>query len=159
MKLQKITITATMLLFYVSSFAQFKADGTPDMRYSSNKKIYGSGYSYSYNPSKVINTTINYPTSTVNSNYRSQNSYIKNNGTVVSSHYKTVNNNTNWDNYSTSGNINPFTGNKGYRAKDYSVEANNYGAGKVIHQGSRGGQFYINSNGNKTYVPKRNFPF
>lgn len=27
--------------------------------------------------------------------------------------------------------------------------------GETIHTGSRGGQYYINSNGNKTYVPKR----
>ena len=37
-----------------------------------------------------------------------------------------------------------------------SIGAYNYGSGRTIHTGSRGGQYYINSNGNKTYVPKRN---
>ena len=64
-------------------------------------------------------------------------------------------NDTNWDNFSTKGNKNPFTGSTGYRARDYSREAYNYGRGHVIHTGSKGGQFYYNNNGNKTYVPKR----
>ena len=64
-------------------------------------------------------------------------------------------NSTNWDNFSTVGNINPFTGTLGTRARDYSIDAYNYGAGHTIHTGSRGGQYYYNSNGNKTYVPKR----
>ena len=50
---------------------------------------------------------------------------------------------------------NPFTGSTGYRAQDYSVGAYNYGSGQTIYQGSRGGQYYINRNGNRTYVPKR----
>ena len=41
-------------------------------------------------------------------------------------------------------------------ARDYSRDAYNYGAGHTIHTGSRGGQYYYNSNGRKTYVPKRN---
>ena len=63
---------------------------------------------------------------------------------------------TNWDNFSTKGNSNPFTGSTGHRARDYSRDAYNYGSGHTIHTGSRGGQYYYNSRGNKTYVPKRN---
>ena len=84
-----------------------------------------------------------------------QNGYTRSNGTYVQGHYKTRSNNTNLDNFSTIGNYNPFTGSIGSIAKDYSAGAYNYGAGKTIHVGSRGGQYYINSNGNKTYVPKR----
>ncbi|MFS0489524.1 hypothetical protein [Leadbetterella byssophila] len=84
-----------------------------------------------------------------------QNGYLKSNGTYVKPHYKTTSNGTNWDNYSTKGNVNPYTGSNGSRARDYSPAANNYGSGKQIYQGTNGGQYYYNSNGNKTYVPKR----
>jgi hypothetical protein len=92
-----------------------------------------------------------------NNNVRYQQGYYKpSTGTYVQPHYKTQNNGTNHDNYSTKGNTNKYTGESGSRAKDYSKDANNYGSGRTIHTGPKGGQYYINSNGNKTYVPKRN---
>ena len=90
-----------------------------------------------------------------NSSVRYQQGYYRSNGTYVSGHYKTNSNRTNHDNYSTSGNRNTFTGSYGSRARDYTPKAYNYGSGRTIYTGSRGGQYYINSNGNKTYVPKR----
>jgi hypothetical protein len=68
---------------------------------------------------------------------------------------KTTTNFTNHDNYSTTGNTNSYTGQSGSRAKDYSSGATNYGSGQNIQIGPNGGQYYINSNGNKVYVPKR----
>ncbi len=95
-------------------------------------------------------------TAQTNSSYRYQQGYYKpSTGTYVQGHFKTTTNSTNHDNYSTYGNCNSFTGEKGSRAKDYSPQANNYGQGRTIYTGPRGGQYYINSNGNKTYVPKR----
>ncbi|MFN3874238.1 MAG: hypothetical protein ACK4R9_14660, partial [Ignavibacterium sp.] len=41
--------------------------------------------------------------------------YYKKDGTYVPGHYKTNSNITTFDNYSTKGNINPFTGEKGYK--------------------------------------------
>lgn len=110
--------------------------------------------------------SVTYPTSTysydsynsrgtTSSDVRYQQGYTRSDGTYVSGHYKTQSNNTNHDNFSTHGNVNPYTGSSGYRARDYSNDAYNYGSGRTIHTGSRGGQYYINSNGNKTYVPKR----
>lgn len=91
-----------------------------------------------------------------NPNSRYQQGYTKKStGTYVQPHYKTTTNKTNHDNYSTTPNSNSYTGQKGYKAKDYSSGANNYGSGKTIHTGSKGGQYYYNSKGNKTYVPKR----
>lgn len=87
--------------------------------------------------------------------YRYQNGYYRSNGTYVSGHYKSNSNNTNWDNYSTSGNRNPFTGSSGSVARDYTPNVYNYGSGRSIQTGPRGGQYYYNSNGKKTYVPKR----
>lgn len=91
----------------------------------------------------------------VNNNSTYVNGYTKSNGTYVQGHYRSSQNSTNHDNYSTSGNYNPYTGSSGSRAKDYSAGAYNYGSGHTIHTGSRGGQYYINNSGNKTYVPKR----
>ena len=86
---------------------------------------------------------------------RYQSSYYRKNGTYVTGHYKTQSDRTNHNNFSTSSNRNPYTGSRGYRAKDYSAKAYNYGRGKTIHTGNKGGQYYYNRKGNKTYVPKR----
>ena len=95
---------------------------------------------------------------TTNSSYTNTtlvSGYTRSNGTFVSSYRRTRSNDTNIDNFSTIGNSNPFSGQRGSRAKDYSTGALNYGVGQTIRTGSRGGQYYINSRGNKTYVPKR----
>lgn len=85
--------------------------------------------------------------------------YFKNNGTYVQPHVRSSKNNTNHDNWSTRGNSNPFTGNTGSVAKDYSSRALNYGSGSTIFTGPKGGQYYNNPQGNKTYVPKRESSF
>lgn len=82
-------------------------------------------------------------------------SYWKNDGTFVESHRRTAPNRSNWDNFSTTPNTNPYTGSTGYRARDYSIQAENYGSGHYIHKGPRGGQYYYNDSGKKVYVPKR----
>jgi hypothetical protein len=122
---------------------QYKKDGTPDMRYKTNKTNHGNAYSVPRN-SYYTNSTVRY-----------QSAYIKKNGTYVESHYKTKRNATNWDNFSTKGNYNYYKGTTGSRAKDYSPNALNYGNQRIIYTGPKGGQYYYNSNGNKTYVPKR----
>jgi len=81
--------------------------------------------------------------------------HYRSDGTWVEGHYRSNSNSTNHDNYSTQYNYNPYTGSSGHRARDYSPEAYNYGSGKTIYTGSKGGQYYINDNGKKTYVPKR----
>jgi len=87
---------------------------------------------------------------------RVQRGYYKpSTGTYVMPHVKTQRNSTNHDNFSTQYNLNPYTGNTGSRAKDYSIDAYNYGSGKTIYRGPKGGQYYYNDRGNKTYVPKR----
>ena len=108
--------------------------------------------SVTYNVPKVnynVPSTVNFNTTTISG-------YTRSNGTYVQSHVRTMPNTTNWDNFSTKGNSNLFTGSTGYRARDYSSGAYNYGSGHTIHTGSRGGQYYYNSNSHKTYVPRRN---
>lgn len=83
------------------------------------------------------------------------NGYTKKDGTYVKGHYRQTPNQTNHDNWSTTTQKNPYTQDNGSRAKDYSSNAQNYGSGRTIHTGPRGGQYYINSRGNKVYVPKR----
>ena len=97
----------------------------------------------------TIGYVVTAQTSTLQSGY-----FKPSTGTYVEPHYKTTPNNTNTDNYSTKGNTNIYTGESGSKAADYSPAASNYGKGQTIQTGSRGGQYYINSNGNKTYVPK-----
>jgi hypothetical protein len=81
--------------------------------------------------------------------------YFKRDGTYVPGHYRSSPNSSNWDNYSSQGNRNPYSGSEGSRARDYSPGANNYGSGRQIQQGPRGGQYYYNESGRKVYVPKR----
>lgn len=147
--MKKLFLTMVALVAVTtSSFAQFSSITSSDIDRILNS--YNSS-SVSYNfPSVSYNTP-----STVNFNTTTVSGYIRSNGTYVHPHVRTMPNSTNWDNYSTIGNSNPFTGSTGYRARDYSIDAYNYGVGHTIHTGSRGGQYYYNSNGNKTYVPKR----
>lgn len=123
-----------------------------------NAQVYSgySGYSGLSGYSGYSRSTSSYSTGT-NSSVRYQSGYTRSNGTYVQGHYKTSSNSTNHDNFSTSGNYNPYTGSTGSRARDYSSGAYNYGSGRTVQTGPRGGQYYINSNGNKTYVPKRGF--
>lgn len=104
----------------------------------------------------ILGLTSHFISAQTNPNSYYQSGYVKpSTGTYVEGHFKTKTNSTNHDNYSTEGNNNTYTGENGSRAKDYSSGATNYGSGQQIYTGSRGGQYYINSNGNKTYVPKR----
>ena len=126
--------------------------------FSANAQVYSgySGYSGLSSYSGYSRSSSSYSTGT-NSSVRYQSGYTRSNGTYVQGHYKTSSNYTNHDNFSTSGNYNPYTGSTGSRARDYSTGAYNYGSGRTVQTGPRGGQYYINSNGNKTYVPKRGF--
>ena len=83
------------------------------------------------------------------------NGYYKRDGTYVNGYTRSSPDSTNWNNYSTQGNSNPYTRNEGRRARDYSPEAQSYGGGNQIYTGPRGGQYYINDNGRKVYVPKQ----
>jgi len=48
--------------------------------------------------------------------------YLKRSGTYITPHYRTSPDSTRWNNYSTRGNYNPYTGSKGYISpyKSYS---------------------------------------
>ncbi len=94
--------------------------------------------------------------SQTNTSSKYQKGYIKKqSGTYVQPHYKTTANKTNTDNYSTKGNTNTYTGAKGSKAQDYSNSAKNYGKGKTVTTGPKGGQSYKTNSGAKVYVPKR----
>jgi len=151
--MKKLVLTMVALVaMATTSFAQ----------YSNLDQMCSKVINEFFSSSSVPSVSVNLPSvsfcvpSTVNYNTTTVSGYTRSDGTYVQSHVRTMPNNTNWDNFSTKGNSNPFTGSTGYRARDYSKSAYNYGAGHTIHTGSRGGQYYYNSNGNKTYVPKRN---
>jgi hypothetical protein len=117
--------------------------------------------------------------------------YTKSNGTYVEPYFRTSPNSTRNDNYSTVGNVNPYTGTSGtkpadsyysspstysspsysspsYSSPSYSIptyssptysspsyatpSSSNSIYSNPVYVGPRGGQYYINSNGNKTYI-------
>ena len=127
-----------MKKFILSAFIALATATSSFAQYTNQSVVTGSSYRF---PSTSSTTTVS--------------GYQKSNGTYVQGYTRTSPNSTNWDNFSTRGNSNPYTGSTGTRARDYSSGAYNYGSGHTIHTGSRGGQYYINGNGNKTYVPKR----
>jgi hypothetical protein len=54
-----------------------------------------------------------------NSNSHSSSGYVTNNGTYVQPHQSTNPNSTQYDNYNTRGNVNPYTGAVGTRSPRY----------------------------------------
>ena len=155
--MKKLVLTMVALVAMATTgFAQFSSSELEAIaRAMDSYSVPSVSYSVPSVSYSVPSVTYNVP-STVNYNTTSVSGYTRSNGTYVQPHVRTMPNSTNWDNFSTKGNSNPFTGSTGYRARDYSSSAYNYGAGHTIHTGSRGGQCYFNSNGHKTYVPKRN---
>jgi flagellar biosynthesis/type III secretory pathway M-ring protein FliF/YscJ len=105
--------------------------------------------------------------------------YYKSNGTYIQGHYRTAPS-TNAGNYATVSNVNPYTGKTRTQPGDsYPTTSNtssnyivssykrtytpshtapttysnpSYSPRPTIYTGSSGGQYYINSNGNKSYV-------
>ncbi len=71
-------------------------------------------------------------------------SYTRTNGTYVPNHYRTPKNNTINDNYTTKGNVNPYTGKSGYIPRE--------GSSKNTRT-----QSYSARNSYKTKVPKYNY--
>ena len=66
--------------------------------------------------------------------------YYKKDGTYVKPHYRTAPNSTNRDNFSTKGNINPYTGEPGYISPD------NKSINKGSSLGNNSGSYYSNTN-------------
>ena len=155
--MKKLVLTMVALVAMATTgFAQFSSSELAAIaRAMDSYSVPSVSYSVPSVSYSVPSFTCSVP-STVNYNTTMVSGYTRSNGTYVQSHVRTMPNSTNWDNFSTKGNSNPFTGSTGYRARDYSNGAYNYGVGHTIHTGSRGGQYYYNSNGHKTYVPKRN---
>lgn len=91
--------------------------------------------------------------------------YTSSTGTYVQGYYRTTPNTTRNDNYSTVGNTNPYTGTYGTKPADSyyvapstytapSYSSSTYSTPTPVYTGSRGGQYYINSNGNKSYISR-----
>lgn len=144
--MKRITLIAVALIAtFTMSFGQsFTTKSTTSS--TSSEQLFTTNSRSNFND--VYGTSVNPFTTTVSG-------YTRSNGTYVEPYVRTQRNFTNHDNFSTSGNVNIYTGTVGTRAKDFTPEAYNYGSGRTIYTGSRGGQYYINGNGNKVYVPKR----
>jgi len=91
---KSLFILAIMALLTLGANAQTKKDGTPDMRYNSNKQTYGNSYSTpSYSTPK---TERNYSNG---GQYKVQNGYQKNDGSSIAPHVKTSTDNKIYNNY------------------------------------------------------------
>lgn len=87
--MKKLIFTIAIGIFCISSLsAQTKKDGTPDMRYNSNKQPYGNTY--------APKTQRNYNNG---GQYKIQKGYQKSNGKYVAPHLKTTPDNNNYNNY------------------------------------------------------------
>lgn len=90
--------------------------------------------------------------------------YIRSNGTYVQPYQRTAPDVTRNNNYSTVGNVNPYTGTYGTKPAEsyyeapttYSTPTPSYSSYSTtpVYTGSRGGTYYINSNGNKSYISR-----
>ena len=72
----------------------------------------------SYNYGSSCRSTSTYGSYGTNSNTTSVRGYTRSNGTYVNGYTRTQRNGTNHDNFSTSGNYNPYNGTTGSRARD-----------------------------------------
>lgn len=93
--MKKLIFTAGFLLSVsLAAHAQYKKDGTPDMRFKENKEQFGNSYSA---PSNSFDkpSQRNYDNG---GQYRIQKGYQKSNGTYVSPHLKTTPDNHKWNN-------------------------------------------------------------
>jgi|GEM_PF-4823572 len=87
--------TYTLFIWYFISRAGICVN---DLWFLAHNDVNDGMYSYSsYNDPEYVN------------------GYFKNNGTYVQGYYRTTPDNTKDNNYSHKGNINPFTGEKGYK--------------------------------------------
>ena len=115
--MKKLVLTMVALVaMATTSFAQYS-----DFEQMCSKVI-DDFFSSSSTPSVSFDLpSVSYSVpSTVNFNTTTVSGYTRSNGTYVESHVRTMPNNTNWDNFSTKGNSNPYTGSTGHRARDYS---------------------------------------
>jgi len=85
-----LLVFVAMLMLVMTSNAQTKKDGTPDMRYKENKKTYSTP-SYSA-PKKEKNYSNG-------GQYKVQKGYQKKSGKYVSPHIKTTPDNKKYNNY------------------------------------------------------------
>lgn len=97
--MKKSILTAGFLMIIgISAKAQYKKDGTPDMRYKENKQTYQNNYNF--------NNTYYTPKESSPKNYdnggqiKMQDGYFKSNGTYVAPHIKTTPDNNKWNNKS-----------------------------------------------------------
>lgn len=76
------------------------------------------------------------------------NPYIRNDGTYVQGHMRSNPDGQSWNNYSHQGNVNPYTGQRGYQNDTYSNGINSnsinnsYGYGAYGRQGGNSNSIY-----------------
>jgi len=81
------------------------------------------------------------------------NGYYRSNGTYVQGHYRTLPNNTRNDNWSTVGNVNPYTGVAGTKPGDsyYNSSSGNYSSSTSSYYNTYSAPSYSTSSYSNTY--------
>lgn len=99
--MKKTLLTAGLLIIIgISAQAQYKKDGTPDMRYRENKETYQNNFNNNNN------FYYSAPKESAPKNYdnggqiKMQDGYFKSNGTYVEPHIKTTPDQNKWNNKS-----------------------------------------------------------
>lgn len=90
----KTLFLALLSFTTISVSAQLKKDGTPDMRFNSNRGTSINTYTDAYSTPKVEKNYNN------GGQIKLQDGYMKTNGTYVSPHVKTTADNKKWNNKS-----------------------------------------------------------
>lgn len=75
------------------------------------------------------------------------NGYTKSNGTYVEGYHRTSPDSSTSNNYSTRGNVNPYTGREGTVSPTYERPTNNYG-GSYGNSGTRGNSYNVGDSQN-----------
>ena len=96
---KSILTVGILMIIGISAKAQYKNDGTPDMRYKENKETYQNNFNNNSNNyySAPKETPTNYDNG---GQIRFQSGYQKSNGTYVAPHIKTTPDNNKWNNKS-----------------------------------------------------------
>lgn len=139
--------TSSFYSFPSSSISTIKdiQTGTRKVQYHKNSNVYTNPINYSTSiPSYTLPPSSSSTLNDIQTGTRGGQYYINSNGNKT---------------YIKNNNSNAFTKpiNPSYSTPSYSIPSSSLPTLRNIQTGPRGGQYYINSNGNKTYIKKYNY--
>ena len=107
-----ISTIVALVAITTASFAQYSTLTIDELLSAIQSSNLSSVPCVSYSLPSVNYSVPSLSPSAVSAITTTVNSYYRSNGTFVDSYVRTMPNTTNWDNFSTKGNFNPFTGSR-----------------------------------------------